>query len=161
MSKPDKKTSKPASSDEESQVGAEQGSEGDADEYQVGYRKPPKNTQFKKGNTHGKGRRRGSKNLATMVREIFEIREPAKLGDKTVKLNTLEMGLHQTRQGVKRGKDKSIDRAFALYERLGPQEDANGPPPEKVKRDWRAYRKFMEMKQFIEPDDDDGEEGDA
>ena len=62
---------------------------------------------------------------------------------------------------MKRGNDKAIDRAFALYERHGPQDDANGPPPEKVKRDWRAYRKFMEMKQIIDPDGDDGEEDDA
>lgn len=42
-------------------------------EYEIGYRKPPKATQFKKGTSgNPKGRPKGSVNLAALVRRVFE-----------------------------------------------------------------------------------------
>ena len=137
----------------------EKGSPKKKPEYDVGYGKPPTHSQFQKGNKLGKGRKHGSKNMTTMVREVFGIRDRFKLGDKVVKLNTAELALHQTRLGVRRNDPKSIDRALDKYERYGPQEDANGPSPEKVKRDWRSFEKFMAMKRFIDPDDEEKDGG--
>jgi Family of unknown function (DUF5681) len=42
-------------------------------DYEVGYKKPPKETRFKKGNTaNTRGRPPGSKNLATLLREALD-----------------------------------------------------------------------------------------
>ena len=51
-----------------------------ADEYDVGYGKPPRSTQFVKGKSgNPKGRRKGSKNLATVfsevTRELIHVKE--------------------------------------------------------------------------------------
>jgi uncharacterized protein DUF5681 len=41
-------------------------------DYEVGYKRPPKETRFKKGNTaNPRGRPRGSKNLATLLEEAL------------------------------------------------------------------------------------------
>jgi hypothetical protein len=44
----------------------------DGDDYQVGYGKPPRHTQFKRGQSgNPRGRPSGSKNLATLVTEAL------------------------------------------------------------------------------------------
>lgn len=43
------------------------------DDYEVGFGKPPKHTQFEKGRSgNPKGRPKGSKNIPMLVREIFD-----------------------------------------------------------------------------------------
>ena len=42
-------------------------------DYEVGYKKPPEHTRFKKGRSgNPKGRQRGAKNLATLVSEALD-----------------------------------------------------------------------------------------
>jgi uncharacterized protein DUF5681 len=48
-------------------------SAGSAGDYEVGYGRPPRETQFKPGNrANPRGRHKGSKNTATMAREALE-----------------------------------------------------------------------------------------
>jgi hypothetical protein len=57
----------PSSSPQEGDLRTEPG------DYEVGYRKPPKDTQFRKGHSgNPKGRPKGSKNLVTLVHEALE-----------------------------------------------------------------------------------------
>jgi Family of unknown function (DUF5681) len=45
------------------------------DDYEVGYGRPPRRTQFKQGSSgNPRGRPRGSKNLATIVRQVLDAR---------------------------------------------------------------------------------------
>jgi len=45
------------------------------DDYEVGYARPPRRTQFKQGSSgNPRGRPRGSKNLATIVRQVLDAR---------------------------------------------------------------------------------------
>ena len=57
----------------------------------VGYCKPPTHTQFKKGNTCGKGRPKGAKNLKTIVNEAMNQKVPVKIGGKTKKLSKVAL----------------------------------------------------------------------
>lgn len=125
-----------------------------AGDYDVGYAKPPKEHQFKKGNKLGKGRQKGAKGLKTIVNEAMGQKVTVKLGGKTVKFSKLELTVHQIITKSSQGDLKAADKALALYERYGPQDDADGPEPEKVRRDLEALRGHLAMFDKINPKPD-------
>lgn len=132
-----------------------------AGDYDVGYAKPPKEHQFKAGNKLGKGRQKGAKGLKTIVKEAMSQKVPAKLGGKAVKLSKLELTVHQIATKSSQGDLKAADKALALYERYGPQDEPDGPEPEKVRRDLAALRDYLAMMDRISPPDDEEEDDDG
>ena len=67
-----------------------------SDDYEVGYGKPPVATQFQKGQSgNPKGRRRGSKNLATMIQEALNEKVVVTLNGRRKKVSKLEAGFIQ------------------------------------------------------------------
>lgn len=98
--------------------------DGTPEEYEVGYRKPPKQTQFKKGNKSGKGRPKGSQNLSTLVRKAFEVKVPAKINGEQTKMTKVELSLHQLANKAIAGDLKAIAKVLELYQQHGPQESA-------------------------------------
>lgn len=62
------------------------------DDYRVGYGRPPKHTQFKKGQSgNPRGRPRRSKNIATLVGRELDERQPVLIGDKQTILTKREI----------------------------------------------------------------------
>ena len=60
-------------------------------EYKVGRGKPPKHTQFEKGETgNAGGRPKGRKNLATILKEAARNQVTATIGGKTRKISSLQ-----------------------------------------------------------------------
>ncbi|MXO73056.1 DUF5681 domain-containing protein [Alteraurantiacibacter buctensis] len=120
----------------------------------MGYAKPPKEHQFKAGNKLGKGRQKGAKGLKTIVKEAMGQKVPAKLGGKTFKLSKLELTVHQIATKSSQGDLKAAAKALALYERYGPQDEPDGPEPEKVRRDLEALRGYLAMHDLLNPKPD-------
>lgn len=88
-------------------------------EYEVGYKKPPKHSQFKPGQPgNRKGRGKGTKNLKTDLLEEFgeviRIRE----GDREIKISK-QRALIKTRmaRGLK-GNDRAAERLIDLFIRV-------------------------------------------
>ena len=85
------------------------------DEYTVGYRKPPANTRFKKGQSgNPKGRPRGSKNMATLLDEKLNARVPI---SENGKRKTITMRTAISKQTVRKaasGNEKFIKLVFEL-----------------------------------------------
>lgn len=90
-------------------------------DYDVGYGKPPKHGQFKKGNKKG-GRKKGSLNLSTMVRKALEATVRAKINGEETKMTKVEMSLHQLANKAIAGDLKAIAKVVELYQLHGPQE---------------------------------------
>lgn len=65
-------------------------------DYEVGYAKPPKATQFKPGQSgNPRGRPRGSKNWRTLVREALDDRASVRIGGRERRLSHRELGVRK------------------------------------------------------------------
>lgn len=85
------------------------------DDYEVGYGKPPRHTQFKKGRSgNPKGRPKGSQNFATQVRQVLN--DPVDVNDKTGRrrVSTQMAGLLRLRERALKGDAKALDRMLQL-----------------------------------------------
>lgn len=127
------------------------------DDQEVGYGKPPKEHQFKKGNKLGKGRPKGAANMKTLVNAALSVKVSTKIGGKTKKMTKAELALHQLAHKASQGDLKAIDKVIAMHERYGPQEDPEGPSEEKLNYDLSTLKDYLAMKQLIDPDDEEDE----
>ena len=84
-------------------------------DYKVGYGKPPKHTQFKKGQSgNAKGRPKGAKNIETIVKQELNDKVKVTLGGKTKKLTKLEIAMKQIADKAAKGDPKALAMMFSL-----------------------------------------------
>lgn len=126
------------------------------DEYTVGYRQPPLHSRFKPGNKQGKGRKKGSKNLKTIVNEAFGMKRRAKVDGVIKNLSKIEIAMNQLANRASEGDLKAIGPLIELYERHGPQEDPAGPSPEQTRANVESLRDYLSLLDMFASDDDDG-----
>jgi hypothetical protein len=97
--------------------------------YAVGYGKPPKAHQFKPGRSgNPKGRPRGAKSEATLLKELLGKKMEIREGSRTRKVSTLEALLLRLRTDALKGDHKAL--AFLLNRygaAVGPQHDSHDP----------------------------------
>lgn len=87
----------------------------DTKEFEVGYGKPPKATQFKKGRSGNlKGRPKASKNVGSMLEEVFFRKIPITENGSRREVTMLEAILRQLVNGAVKGEMRSIDRVLKL-----------------------------------------------
>jgi hypothetical protein len=95
---------------------------------EVGYGKPPKAHQFKKGQTgNPKGRRKGSKNLKTDLREELAEGILVRDGGKARKLSKQRAMVKALMAKALGGNVNAINALIDLMERLIPPEPDNAP----------------------------------
>lgn len=119
------------------------------EDYEVGYCKPPKEHQFKPGNTSGKGRKKGSKGMKTMVNRAFGKKVGVKEEGRTRRKPKSEVGLDQLATGFARGDPKATAPSLQLLERYSPQEDPEGPSAERVEANLDALEAYLAIKRQI------------
>ena len=132
-----------------------------SEEYQVGYGKPPKHTQFPHGNGPGKGRPKGTKNMKTIVKLVTSAKLPTKLNGKTKKINKIELAMHQLANKAAGGDLKAIDKLIALYERYGPEEHSVVPTEAETQADIESLKEFLAMQEIGKPLDEKEEGNDS
>lgn len=94
-----------------------------SENYDVGYGKPPKHTQFKKGQSgNPKGRRKGSRNLKTDVKDTLEQRVRLTGDGKAKTVSTQQAALLRLREKALAGDPRSLDRLFELASRYNDDE---------------------------------------
>lgn len=87
----------------------------DGRDYEVGYGRPPKATQFKKGRSgNPRGRPRASKNVGTMLEEVFFQKIPITEKGVRGEVTALEAILRQMVNGALKGEVRQLDRVLRL-----------------------------------------------
>ena len=119
---------------------------GEDDDYKVGYGKPPRGSRFGSGNTMGKGRRKGSKNLGTIYNQIAGTKVATQINGKTRKVAKRELAMHQLVNAAAKGDFKSVVKMLELEQRYGPREDGAGLTADEQRRDADALRDFLQLR---------------
>jgi hypothetical protein len=90
--------------------------------YDVGYKKPPKNTQFKPGQTgNPKGRPKGTKNLATDLAEELAEKVLVTEGGKQRKTSKQRAMIKSTFAKAASGDMRAMSVVLRLLDRIDPQ----------------------------------------
>jgi hypothetical protein len=95
--------------------------------YEIGRGKPPKASQFRKGQSgNPKGRRKGARNMKSIAREIMDEKLLIRQDGKTKSASAIEILLRKARDEALRGGQKEFERLIKILERsFG---DALDPP---------------------------------
>ena len=94
-------------------------------DFGVGYGKPPKRTQFQKGQSgNAKGRPRGATDAKKSIRKMLNRSTPVKIGAEVKHLSTLELSLERTSEGVRKGDKSSVARTIKYAIDLDKDEEA-------------------------------------
>jgi hypothetical protein len=83
----------------------------DTSAYEVGYGKPPKHSQYRKGQSgNSKGRPKGRKNMKTIIRAVLDQKLPIKINGKTRTVSGREMIALRLRQKAAEGEIKATQQ---------------------------------------------------
>jgi len=97
--------------------------------YEVGYARPPKKTQFKRGRSgNPKGRPKGAKNEATILSSIFNRQIESREGGRVRKISVLEGMLLKFTEDALKGNPKSaafLLNRYRLAEGTAPDTEEN------------------------------------
>jgi hypothetical protein len=97
--------------------------------YEVGYRKPPKQHQFPAGRSgNPKGRPKGAKNEATILREIMHQRMEIREGGRSRKISRLEALLLRCLEAALKGDLKAMAFLLNRYRLIEGAEAEHGEP---------------------------------
>jgi hypothetical protein len=89
--------------------------DGGADDYKVGYGKPPLHSRFAPGQSvYPKGRRKGTRNLKTDVKRTLAAPVKVRVGDRMRTRSTQEAALMILREKALHGNERALERLLEL-----------------------------------------------
>lgn len=93
--------------------------------YDVGYGKPPKRTQFKKNESGNiNGRPKGSNGRKKRIRRMLDAPVPVKIGEEVKHISTFELSLERLSEGVRKGDKTAIARVVSLAREIDKDDEA-------------------------------------
>ena len=135
-------------------------------DYEVGYGKPPKSTQFKKGQSgNEKGRPKRTKNLKTDVKEELQEMIFAREGERTVKISkqraVIKSLVAKTMKGDPRSANTFFNTYFRIFDPAGEFVEAAAPMNAEEREVYEGFlARFSCAQKKPEPDASDSN-GDA
>lgn len=101
-----------------------------ADDYQIGYGKPPKNTRFAKGSSgNPRGRPKGSLSLRSILQKASAERVPVVINGRKRTISKLEAVVTQVMNRAASGDHKAAQMVLQLTSSLGVDEAASPSVP--------------------------------
>ncbi|MGE3779180.1 MAG: DUF5681 domain-containing protein [Pirellulaceae bacterium] len=98
--------------------------------YSVGYRKPPRHTQFKAGQSgNPRGRPPGSKNLATLLADELASKVRVRQDGKSRTVTKLQAIVMRVTEGALKGEPRAVREIVSLISRLLPHQEVSAAPP--------------------------------
>lgn len=89
-------------------------------DYVVGYRRPPKAGQFKKGQSGNRnGRGKGSRSVGAVLQDIIQQKVSVTEGDKTRRIPALEVIIRRLANDAMRSDPRAIKLLLSLLDRYG------------------------------------------
>jgi len=133
-----KRTRKNKPSSESEQVSAaDERQPAKSADYNIGYRKPPKHSRFKPGQSgNPKGRPKGARSLQTIVRELMTQKVPIRTAKGIKKMTHMEALMHKALEQGYAGNLRALTSIIQLYAQSVPNEEA--PPLESFDADQSA-----------------------
>ena len=130
--------------------------------YDVGYKRPPKHTQFGQGNTSGRGRPKGSRNAKTLFHEAFARRRKVKIDGQEVKESMAEIAMRQLALKAASGDPKAIGQFLLYAEKWSQDEDLPTELPKHLQaRNDQILKNLVQRQRMLdeldEEDDDEQE----
>lgn len=114
-------------------------------DYDVGYKKPPKHTQFKPGQSgNSKGRTKGAKNLKTELMEELQEMIPIKEDGKAKKVSKQRAMLKTLTAKALRGDTRAANIILNMVFKLVHEEDIENDPVDLTASDKAILKAFEE-----------------
>lgn len=104
-----------------------------APDYEIGYRKPPRHSQFKPGRSgNPKGRPKAAKGLQSIVRDTLTQKVAVRTATGTKKISKIEAVLQKTLEQAMKGNPRALAELLKLYSNAVPEEKQ---PAQKERQD--------------------------
>jgi len=114
--------------------------------YTVGYKRPPKSTQFKPGQSgNPKGRPKGRRPIGAILQEIMQKRMSVTENGKTKRLSTLEIMLRRLTNDAIRSDHKAIKLLVDLLDRYGDAPEASLQVNELLAEDAEILQQYLKL----------------
>lgn len=112
----------------------------------VGYGRPPKATQFKKGTSgNPKGRPKGSRTVGAVLQEILQQKIAVTENGKTRRVPALEVMLRRLANDAMRNEPTALKLMLSLYDRYGESPEAGIRLDEVLAEDKAILAKFLKQ----------------
>lgn len=117
-----------------------------AAEPSVGYGRPPKATQFKKGKSgNPKGRPKGSRTVGAVLQDILQQKIAVTENGKTRRLPALEVMLRRLANDAMRNEPTALKLMLSLYDRYGESPEAGLRLDEVLAEDKAILASFLKQ----------------
>jgi hypothetical protein len=125
-------------------------------EYDVGFKKPPTHTQFQPGQSgNPKGRRKGSKNLSTIVAEEVAARVTVTVNGRRKTITMLQAAIKQLVNKAASGDQNAIKRLVEIIQTEAARAGAPPPQSEPISDADRQLLDIIHRRLFPDAGDDD------
>lgn len=120
------------------------------EDYEVGYKKPPKSGQFTPGHKRIKGRPKGAKNVRTIARVVFFERMPYRKNGKSTRSEALKIMLLRMRAAALNGDRHATMNAVSILLPFEPPEQ-EAAPAELTEAEQQVLSNILTMQQMLLP----------